>query len=261
MTNEEAVKWLQFDLEMMKFDPNTGGESYLDKDAQKVAEALDMAIDALQKQVTGKLETAEESDLVQNHAKKSKLDLISRLEATSIPILPKEHRKIFKSVDDAFETGWNEALSCVNMLPSAHLVNDSQGFSQGDCISRQGAIMAIVMELDNIDHVPQWVFDRLEDAINKVPSAQPETTLESAIDYLHSIGWMQEHDKALTESAQPERKKGKWEELGENKDGTHNIICNQCVDVFKSRGHANSYYTKRKYRFCPNCGARMTWWG
>lgn len=46
-------------------------------------------------------------------------DLISRQAATSIPIMPKEHRKIFKSIDDAFETGWNEALSCVNMLPSA----------------------------------------------------------------------------------------------------------------------------------------------
>lgn len=46
-------------------------------------------------------------------------DSISRQAAISIPILPKEHRKMFKSIDDAFETGWNEALSCVNMLPSA----------------------------------------------------------------------------------------------------------------------------------------------
>ena len=45
-------------------------------------------------------------------------DLISRQAATSIPILPKEHRKVFKGEDDAFETGWNEALACVNMLPS-----------------------------------------------------------------------------------------------------------------------------------------------
>lgn len=51
-------------------------------------------------------------------------DLISRRAATSIPILPKEHRKIFKSIDDAFETGWNEALSCVNMLPSAQSERD-----------------------------------------------------------------------------------------------------------------------------------------
>ena len=34
-------------------------------------------------------------------------DLISRQAATSIPILPKEHRKVFKGEDDAFETGWN----------------------------------------------------------------------------------------------------------------------------------------------------------
>jgi hypothetical protein len=45
---------------------------------------------------------------------------------------------------------------------------------------------------------------------------QPEITLESAIDYLHSIGWMQEHDRILTESAQPEtcegcKHLGKWE--------------------------------------------------
>lgn len=40
--------------------------------------------------------------------------------------------------------------------------------------------------------------------ILNLPSAQPEITLESAIDYLHSIGWMQEHDRILTESAQPE---------------------------------------------------------
>ena len=41
-------------------------------------------------------------------------------------------------------------------------------------------------------------------ALETVSSAQPGITLESAIDYLHSIGWMQEHDRTLTESAQPE---------------------------------------------------------
>ena len=45
-------------------------------------------------------------------------DLISRQAASSIPILPKEHRKAFRNEDDAFETGWNEALACVNELPS-----------------------------------------------------------------------------------------------------------------------------------------------
>lgn len=50
---------------------------------------------------------------------------------------------------------------------------------------------------------------------------------------------------------------GRWLEYGENKDGTHNIRCSKCGAGLKSKGHANSYYTKRKYRYCQNCGARM----
>ena len=54
------------------------------------------------------------------------------------------------------------------------------------------------------------------EAVNSLPSAEPERiikigqrsgkTLESAIDYLHSVGWLQEHDRILTESAEPEPK-------------------------------------------------------
>lgn len=50
---------------------------------------------------------------------------------------------------------------------------------------------------------------------------------------------------------------GKWVEYGENKDGTHNMRCSKCGAGLKSKGHANSYYTKHKYRYCPNCGAKM----
>ena len=48
-----------------------------------------------------------------------------------------------------------------------------------------------------------------------------------------------------------------WVEYGENKDGTHNMRCSKCGAGLKSKGHANSYYTKHKYRYCPNCGAKM----
>ena len=57
-------------------------------------------------------------------------------------------------------------------------------------------------------------------------------------------------------SAQPERK-GKWIEMGTNKDGTHSIRCSKCGGGYKTRGHARSIATKAKYKFCPNCGARM----
>ena len=43
-----------------------------------------------------------------------------------------------------------------------------------DLIDRQQAIEAITDELDKIDHVPQWVFNRIEKAINKLPSDSPE---------------------------------------------------------------------------------------
>ena len=49
-----------------------------------------------------------------------------------------------------------------------------------------------------------------------------------------------------------------WIELGQNKDGTHNICCGVCgVGKFKSKGHARSYYTRHKFKYCPNCGAKM----
>ena len=41
-----------------------------------------------------------------------------------------------------------------------------------DLISRQSAIDAVTDELDMIDHVPQWVFDRLEKRLKQLPSAQ-----------------------------------------------------------------------------------------
>lgn len=43
-----------------------------------------------------------------------------------------------------------------------------------DLINRQAAIDAVTDELDVIDHVPQWVFDRLEKRLKQLPPAQPE---------------------------------------------------------------------------------------
>lgn len=55
----------------------------------------------------------------------------------------------------------------------------------------------------------------IADLVN-APSAEPERiikigqrsgkALESAINYLHNIGWLQEHDRILTESAEPKWK-------------------------------------------------------
>lgn len=63
-------------------------------------------------------------------------------------------------------------------------------------------------------------------------------------------------NKIPSEDVAPVRH-GRWIEYGENQDGTHNMRCSKCGAGLKSKGHANSYYTKHKYRYCQNCGARM----
>ena len=80
-----------------------------------------------------------------------------------------------------------------------------------DPIERQDAIDALADYIHNVDKVMgtgHMTEDDCKDAATSVfeelPSAQQGITLESAVDYLHSIGWMQEHDRTLTESVQPE---------------------------------------------------------
>ena len=73
-----------------------------------------------------------------------------------------------------------------------------------------------VLKKVNIAEMPIYLFDKLWNGIRDLPSVEPERiikigqrsgkTLESAIDYLHSVGWLQEHDRILTESAEPERR-------------------------------------------------------
>jgi hypothetical protein len=43
-----------------------------------------------------------------------------------------------------------------------------------ELIEKQQAIDAVTDELDMIDHVPQWVFDRLEKRLKQLPPIQPE---------------------------------------------------------------------------------------
>lgn len=50
---------------------------------------------------------------------------------------------------------------------------------------------------------------------------------------------------------------GHWIEKNTNKDGTHNIYCNECGEYIKSKGHANSWYVRHALLYCPNCGAKM----
>lgn len=54
MTNEEAINRLGLDIDMVQFDPITGGDRYLSNDERTLIEAQIMGIEALQAQKVGK---------------------------------------------------------------------------------------------------------------------------------------------------------------------------------------------------------------
>lgn len=100
------------------------------------------------------------------------------------------------------------AASVFEELPSAQpKVEKDTNVPINDCINRQAAIDgadAIIARDTSGNNDVVKAMTAWKSYVEALPSAQPGITLESAIDYLHSIGWMQEHDRTLTESAQPE---------------------------------------------------------
>ena len=137
---------------------------------------------------------------------------------------------------------------------------DSKGgaveVSMGDLISRAAAIdaiehitssMSVCVNTDECHGMKRMQRQAVIELAN-LPSAKPEITLESAIDYLHSIGWMQAHDRTLTESA---RKKGRWIYRPEIGWGDA-WVCSECEEITKS-----TIMGKPRYNFCPMCGADM----
>jgi hypothetical protein len=108
-----------------------------------------------------------------------------------------------------------------------------------DAISRQEAITALrkdIMGGLNYEYI-----------LNKLPVVEPQITLESAIDFLHKIGWMQEHDRILTEFAKPQKKRGYWiPQLSGFKDS---YKCSACKKIAVMPVKPDPY--------CPNCGAKM----
>ena len=91
------------------------------------------------------------------------------------------------------------------------------------------------------------------DVIKNLPSAQPEIDeLQKEVDYWHEKCTSYEQTIVrLTESAQPERKKGKWiytkKRLirGGYVDASECSVCNKRI------------MPHLKPNFCPNCGAEM----
>jgi hypothetical protein len=123
-------------------------------------------------------------------------------------------------------------------------------------MSRKGANMTKTEEIKALQDAVSEIINDIRDCISvegywaiterlkKLPSVtrQTEITRESAIDYLHKIGWMQEHDRILSE-----RQTGKWITTRTfMHDGE--FYCSKC----KCDAPQNE-----RWDFCPNCGAKM----
>lgn len=224
MTREEAIKIIS---QMIKDE-----EGFL---SDNTVEAHKMAIKAL--------EQVDES-VVKSVSVVESVDAISR-QAVIDAIY--DNKSDFKN---DFAQGF--FADRIRDLPSVNVPETNVG--NMDCISRQ-AVEEIITDIRDCISVEGYcaILERLK----KLPPVNPkqtEITLESAIDYLHSIGWLQKHDKELTEGVKQEPKTGHWIDINSKDYELHRIYkCSECGKTEVE--YPESIYVH--YKYCPNCGSKM----
>lgn len=114
--------------------------------------------------------------------------------------------------------------------------------------------------------VQEWMVEAMSDYIKRedaIKAVADMLAFEAEIDFCNTftsddfIAEAKDYFKDIPSADVAPVRHGRWIEYGENQDGTHNMRCSKCGTGLKSKGHANSYYTKHKYRYCNNCGAKM----
>ena len=125
-----------------------------------------------------------------------------------------------------------------------------------DLIDRQAAIDALERilikqcstEWDMVENATECnsMIDFAIERLQELPSAQPEIDeLQKEVDYWHEKCTSYEQTIVrLTESAQPERKKGRWIEHMDYPGLAY--LCSEC-----------NYFTIVESTYCPFCGAEM----
>ena len=87
-----------------------------------------------------------------------------------------------------------------------------------------------------------------------------EEALSKVKGYLTDLFPLEGYDKVeeIIKALEQEPKTiGHWIEGQTDNPNIHNILCSCCCEGYPSKGHANSQYTREKFKYCPNCGARM----
>lgn len=167
-------------------------------------------------------------------------DLISRQAAITLPIMPKEYRK-HKPIDcdDAYEQGWGDCQSCIELLPTAEKKGEWIPVVDGNYIIWECSECHVESEAwtdycpicgsRNIEEMDEEAFEEILEEFRKDPKTY---TL----------------DEVETELGLTAEKKGEWiKGTGENGVNT-SLYCDQC-------GYENGHWYE--WNYCPNCGARM----
>ena len=79
-------------------------------------------------------------------------------------------------------------------------VASKRGRMMEDLISRQTIISGLEFVIEHgieTDGAHSISAEAMLEFVRELPTVQPEITHEQAIDYLHSTGWMQEHDRQM----------------------------------------------------------------
>lgn len=174
MTNDEAIKWLKLDIEMMKFDSTTGDETYLDDDAINVIIAKEMAIEALRSQA---LPSSDIDDIDDELV--SRGDVISAINRSfaRYKIVEESHgEKHVKWTEEFIK--FSDVLNTVKNIPSKQM-QEEKPFE--DCISRQEAInkiIAIFSKRSGTVGILLWtnaeIKEMVTEALKNLPSKQPK---------------------------------------------------------------------------------------
>lgn len=104
----------------------------------------------------------------------------------------------------------------------------------------------------------QTVFDALEKVAKLFPYRVPGNydTYDRYNEAWHDAIGRAEMEIEGLPPVNPQRT-GHWIEVAKYSDGKHKIECSECGNHIFDRGHANSYNVRKKYKYCPSCGARM----
>ena len=94
----------------------------------------------------------------------------------TFPATVEEFMEQYKIVDDEnVYTNGADLVPIFRMMQwFEHVSATNKNVGTTDTINRQRAIDAVTDELDMIDHVPQWVFDRLEGRLKQLPPVAPK---------------------------------------------------------------------------------------